>query len=318
MNVVGAIRRIILDDIAGTEGTLLGGRVYPVVVAQSKVLPAACIGLVDVGPTDRKTGVSDLDFVMVSISSFSFDYYEAHRIDEAIRDCIDGFSGSVITTEDGAGHNIQNISYVSTADSFAAEQAVFVRETRYRVSYRRSGAPLPEGEPLLSSWPQALSQWPVYDSHEAAETAGATYYRASANHRALHGTMFFKGLTGSWDTTEEGGNYIKFAAGENLSSGRVVVIDDDKAYYFNPSDTTHAGRAYGVTVTSATTGNNVSVVSSGELTDAAFTFAADKTLWVGLNGEITDTYPGLAVAQKAGVSSGSAKMKIDFSIQAIN
>ncbi len=111
-----------------------------------------------------------------------------------------------------------------------------------------------------------------------------------------------------------GGSSVSITAGENLSAGRVVIVDAGTAKYFQPGTALHAGRAYGITITSATIGLPVDVQLSGELTDAAFSFAADKMLWVGANGRIYDT-PQTGIVQKAGISSGTNKMKIDFTIQ---
>lgn len=115
-----------------------------------------------------------------------------------------------------------------------------------------------------------------------------------------------------------GGSVVVVEAGENLSTGRVVIMDGGVAMYFQPSDISHAGRAYGVTASSATAGNDVDVQTLGEVIDAAFTFAVDKLLFVDDDGEIVDTVPAAIVHQKAGVSIGVDRMKIDFSIQAIN
>ena len=113
-----------------------------------------------------------------------------------------------------------------------------------------------------------------------------------------------------------GGSFVTYPAGQNLSSGRAVIIDGGEAFYYQPSDDLHAGRMFGVTITSATTGNDVDIQVVGEVTDAAFSFAVDKTLWVGANGEIFDT-PQSGNTQKAGISTGADKMKLDFSVQII-
>ena len=111
-------------------------------------------------------------------------------------------------------------------------------------------------------------------------------------------------------------NFEVYPAGENLSSGRVVIINGAEAFYFQDSDATHAGRAYGVTKTSATAGNNVTIQVAGIIQDAAFNFTADRIVWVGADGEIFDTQPtGGVLIQKAGVASEDRKMLIDFSIQ---
>lgn len=113
-----------------------------------------------------------------------------------------------------------------------------------------------------------------------------------------------------------GGSTVTYPAGENLSSGRVVIIDGGEAYYFQPADATHAGRAFGITTSSATSGNNVTIQITGIVQDAAFTFSPDNRLWINADGEILQTQPGSGVlVQKAGVAVENDKMAIDFAIQ---
>ena len=111
-----------------------------------------------------------------------------------------------------------------------------------------------------------------------------------------------------------GGSVITWTAGENMSTGRVVVIDNGEAFYFQPTDATHHGRAYGITTTSATAGNDVDVQICGEVIDAAFTFSPDLPVWVDVDGEIVDTQPATTLIQKAGVTTTAQKILIDFSI----
>lgn len=110
-----------------------------------------------------------------------------------------------------------------------------------------------------------------------------------------------------------GGSAVTYTAGETLAAGRVVVIDGDEAFYFQPSDATHQGRAYGVTTTGATIGANVDIQIGGEITNGAFTFGSDTILWVYDNGIIVDTPPAATIIQQAGVSAGNLTMRIDFS-----
>jgi hypothetical protein len=114
-----------------------------------------------------------------------------------------------------------------------------------------------------------------------------------------------------------GGQVVTYPAGETLSAGRVVIIDDGEAFYFQPSISAHAGRAFGVTTTSATAGNTVSVQLTGEATDAGFASLPDTPLWVGDDGEIQTAWPATGSIQKAGVKSGTNKIKLDFSVQII-
>jgi len=92
-----------------------------------------------------------------------------------------------------------------------------------------------------------------------------------------------------------------------------VIIDGGEAFYFQPSDPTHQGRAYGITISAASLGASASIQIGGEITNGAFSFAADAALYVYDNGIIVDTAPNTAIIQGAGVASGNGKMKIDLS-----
>jgi hypothetical protein len=112
-----------------------------------------------------------------------------------------------------------------------------------------------------------------------------------------------------------GGSTVVYPAGETLSAGRVVVIDGGEAFYFQPSNPAHSGRAFGITTTSATAGNNVTIQAIGEATDAGFAAFADVPLYVIDDGELSTTWPATGLLQKAGFGTGTNKVKIDFSIQ---
>ncbi|MBK8225427.1 MAG: hypothetical protein IPK73_30805 [Candidatus Obscuribacter sp.] len=111
-----------------------------------------------------------------------------------------------------------------------------------------------------------------------------------------------------------GGTAVTFTAGEAISAARVVMINGGLAYHFQPGTASHQGRAYGISTAAASSGASCSIQISGEMEHAAFTFAADKILYVYTNGVIVDSDPALAIMQVAGISSGSNKMRIDFSI----
>lgn len=114
-----------------------------------------------------------------------------------------------------------------------------------------------------------------------------------------------------------GGSVVVYEAGQNLSAGRVVIIESGLAVYFQPADPTHAGRAIGITTTSATTGNDVSVQQLGSVTDASFSTYSNKMVWVGDDGELQEIPPSTGLLQKAGFGIGSNKVEIDFSQQII-
>lgn len=110
-----------------------------------------------------------------------------------------------------------------------------------------------------------------------------------------------------------GGTAVTYPAGEDLEAGRVVIIDADEAFYFQPSLSAHYGRAFGITTAAATTGNSATIQIAGEIENAAFTFSADIQLFVDTDGVIIDAPPAALIHQKAGIGVGTDKMKIDFS-----
>jgi len=110
---------------------------------------------------------------------------------------------------------------------------------------------------------------------------------------------------------------IEVPAGENLSTGRVIIVDAGLAYYFQPGTPAHAGRAVGVTKTSALAGVSVTVQISGRVTDAGIVAIADQPCFVGANGQILTTYPASGNVQKCGVGTAANTMQIDFAIQIV-
>jgi hypothetical protein len=109
---------------------------------------------------------------------------------------------------------------------------------------------------------------------------------------------------------------LELVAGEILSTGRVVILDGEEVFYFEPSDPTHAGRALGVTKSSTSdAGQAVQVQISGIVTDAGISAVADAPCFVGNNGQVLTAYPGTGLVQKCGVGIDAHTIQIDFSIQ---
>ena len=117
------------------------------------------------------------------------------------------------------------------------------------------------------------------------------------------------------DGVDAPGATVEYQAGENLSAGRVVVIEAGEAIYFQVSNALHAGRAYGITTTSALIGETVNLQLIGEASDPGFSFVPGSMLWVGSDGEIFDSFQIGPAVQKAGIAAEATKFKIDFSVQ---
>jgi len=117
-----------------------------------------------------------------------------------------------------------------------------------------------------------------------------------------------KGLKGDAGTVE---TYI-YPAGENLSSGRAVIKQAGKLYYYNPNDLTQAGKNIGITITSGLVNQNVSVRYSGSITDSAFAFDSDMPLFVGASGQIFSSVQNVSTIVQAGVSLSTNTLIINF------
>ncbi len=107
-------------------------------------------------------------------------------------------------------------------------------------------------------------------------------------------------------------------AGENMSSGRVVIYDSGQFFYFQPSNPSHAGRVIGITKTSALAGVSVAAQTGGIMSDAAFTFASESAIFVSDDGELTENPPASGLVQKIGVSISGTQILININLTLIS
>lgn len=103
-----------------------------------------------------------------------------------------------------------------------------------------------------------------------------------------------------------------FTAGENLSTGRIVVIDAGQAFYFQPTNPAHAGRVYGITKSSASLGGSVTVQFTGDTSDPAFSFTADSGLYAIADGVITATKPSSGTIQYIGTAISATRIRLEI------
>lgn len=259
MNVTGPIRYIVTNDADCVA--LIGTRIFAGIIPQNTPYPAALITIVGNLPNPTKSGTSDIDNVQVQIDAYGYDYDVVARIDEAIRNAIDGYRGDVTLGSDTIA--VDGIRYEQT------------RQT--------------------------------YDSSDDLWRFSSDYvFRTLRNGSAAAG-----GSVGSGLSTYVAGKFV-YEAGETLSSGRAVIIDNGQAFYFQPSDPTHAGRLFGVTLTSATTGQNVSIQTMGEVTDSAYSFSSDLPVYVRADGELFNTPGASGLVQIVGASTGADKLYINI------
>jgi len=102
-------------------------------------------------------------------------------------------------------------------------------------------------------------------------------------------------------------------AGQNTSQGRVVYIENDEAFYFDPSDAALYGRTLGVTKNAALTGSNVNVQLSGVMSWPDNNLTPGAVYYVGANGALTTT-PSSLIVQRVGHAIAANKLIINFDI----
>lgn len=175
--------------------------------------------------------------------------------------------------------------------------------------------PVIEVEILQSSVLETVLTTPVEVVVEVSRPAEIQTVLPSPVEVVVEMTSGGRGMRGPQGTA--GSVSAQYVAGENLSAGRCIVVEGGEAFYFQKDNPTHAGRACGITISSALTGSTVSVQKSGDVEDVSFATFDTKLLWVGLDGELQETVPTTGLLQKAGIGIGSNKVTIDFSQQII-
>lgn len=122
---------------------------------------------------------------------------------------------------------------------------------------------------------------------------------------------FLQGPTGEKGDTGEIGGVYSFVAGENINSTVPVVTDAQgrviKASNLNPN---HAGRVFGITVSSALAGETVNIRMLGLLESPTWTFAVG-TIFLG-DGIVTQTVPTAGFIQILGNAHTPTKISIDL------
>lgn len=140
MNVTGPIRKLITSNPKAFS--LLGLRVYPLLVPKTATFPSVCIQVVSNLPSDTKTGVSGVDIIRLQIDSYATTYAAAADTDEAVRGAIDKYMGVVNVTgvslpASGQNFTIGGIKYETTQDIFEDQSEIFRLSSDYIVRLHR-------------------------------------------------------------------------------------------------------------------------------------------------------------------------------------
>lgn len=113
-----------------------------------------------------------------------------------------------------------------------------------------------------------------------------------------------------------GGSTISLIAGEVINGGNAVIIENDsKIYKFDITNSLHAGKFAGVALNSVLSGNQCSVIVSGEMTNVGSGYSAGTVYYVAANSMLTSTAPAHGLIHKVGVGSGVDKILITSNLE---
>jgi SPP1 family predicted phage head-tail adaptor len=105
---------------------------------------------------------------------------------------------------------------------------------------------------------------------------------------------------------------LNLIAGQDLSSWRVVYINNGTAFYYDPSDTTMPNYAIGITKTAALQNHLIEVQTEGIFEATGLGLTPDRRYYAGVNGVLATDLTGLTVLQEIGHSMTENKLDIQF------
>lgn len=135
----------------------------------------------------------------------------------------------------------------------------------------------------------------VETSTETLEIANETTVTVSGDEITLlsEGLQGPEGIQGQkGDKGDPGGSEMVRTAAVALSGHRAVLIDGQGKFdYVSADNLLHSSRAVGVTIGAASAGAPANVVMFGEITEPTWTWIPDQPVYLGVNGQLTQTMP---------------------------
>lgn len=106
---------------------------------------------------------------------------------------------------------------------------------------------------------------------------------------------------------------LVLVAGESLSTFLAITVHSDGKVYVSSADNLgDAGKTIGITLTSASPGNFVTIRRSGLITNAAFGFTTGGRVYLGFNGTLVQTLGIGLFEQPLGVALSGANLLVEI------
>ena len=107
-------------------------------------------------------------------------------------------------------------------------------------------------------------------------------------------------------------NITKYVAGSILSGQRLVMLDNSKVIYFDPTNENNAGKLVGITNQAALENELIEVVSFGVITNMSV-LVPNSIYYARDNGNISTTPEPNGIFQRIGIAIDNNNLKIEFS-----
>lgn len=108
----------------------------------------------------------------------------------------------------------------------------------------------------------------------------------------------------------EGSDVFMLSAGEVISALKCVYSDDGKAKVCNASDSATSDLFIGISINSAGINQDVTIRADGIISDNNFNFVSGQIVFIGSNGELTQTISNQSYVQIIGIALENKKIKL--------
>lgn len=159
---------------------------------------------------------------------------------------------------------------------------------------------------------QAASTSAQSSANSAADDANLAYHWANKLDGPVAGGEFSAHYWAN-QAASAGGSTVKvFPAGENLGGHRLVILRNGKLFYADTTDSLDLGLVVGMTVTSASTGQDTQVQFLGDLTEGSWSWTIGSPVYFDASGVPTQTQPSSGFSQIIGFASTATKIYIQL------
>jgi hypothetical protein len=107
------------------------------------------------------------------------------------------------------------------------------------------------------------------------------------------------------------GHALEYEAGEVLNGHRAIVVINNLAYHADQSNPAHLSLVRGITVQSAIAGDNVIVQIGGPVQEPSWSWTPNLPIFVGINGQLTQTPPTTGWLLEIGVADTTTKIIVE-------